>query len=107
MQDNQRLGQWLAAEVFGTPAGDAPSSFLAHLNASERTNMLYGLMRQRPELAAATQRLSLYDQLRLTYALVRRSESRVVVPVQPGSQRAALPRCFAHRAGAHGRPRRS
>jgi hypothetical protein len=108
MHETEKLKLWLAAEVGGTPPGATPTTFLAHLNPTERTNLLYGLMRRDPELAATTQRLSLYDQLRLSLELVRRIAPAAAVCVQPRSRTAsALSRCFAQAAGAHRRLRRS
>jgi hypothetical protein len=95
MQNTQRLESWLAAEVSGTPTADAPSSFLSHLDPLQRTRMLYDLLDRRPALAAATRRLALYDQLRLSVELVRGATS---------AASAAWARCYASPPGARRRP---
>jgi hypothetical protein len=111
MHDIERLERWLAAEVFGAPAGTAgpsPSTFLSHLQAAQRMQLLRRVFRQRPRLATASQRLSLYDQLRLSLDLVRVSgQTSTLGVIEPRSRsRRALARCFAQPAGTHGRPRK-
>jgi hypothetical protein len=108
MHDTQHLESWLAAEVFDTPAADAPSSFLSHLDPFQRTRLLYDLLDQRPALAAATRRLSLSNQLRLSVELVGGTRSTVGSLVQRHAHASPVPvRCFANAPGAHRPPRRS
>jgi hypothetical protein len=108
MHDTQRLENWLAAELFGTPAADAPSSFLSHLAPSQRTHLLYDLLGRRPGLAAAARRLSLYDQLRLTVELVDGTRSTATVPAQRHPHAPSLQaRCFVKTPVVRRRPRRA
>jgi hypothetical protein len=105
MHDTQRLESWLAAEVFGTPTAEAPSTFLSHLDPVQRTRLLYDLLDRRPGLAAATRRLSLYDQLRLSVELVNRTTSTPTVPGQRHPHApSARARCFVNTPGMRRRP---
>lgn len=105
MHETQELERWLAGEVFGTPASAAPSTFLANLNPFERNDLLSALFRHRPDLALATWRLSLYDQLRLSVELVRGSHPPVPIAQSLTAVR-RLGRCYAEPAGGRRRPRR-
>jgi hypothetical protein len=105
------LERWLVAHLLAPPANDPPTLPLPSHTAAERLKILQQLLDQRPALARAASRLSIYDQLCLSLKLLGSASGPItpragLVPAWSAVRSlGASSLCFASPAGNQRRPR--